>query len=110
MLILRLNKCECEIEMDIIDLFHNEMGVSCLAHIGFIQQRGKAPPPLDFRPDLFQHATTSRATILLGPQNTPEVTSEGLNFKHFLGKHTPTPPRSSVIHIIHSIPSLTETG
>ena len=82
-----------QIEMDIIDLFHNEMGASCLAHIGVHTGREEPPlPPLDFRPNLFQHATTSRATILLGPQNTPEVTSEGLNFKHFLGSIPPHPP------------------
>ena len=30
----------------------------------------------------------------------PEATSEGLKFKHFLGEHTHTHPRSSVLHMI----------
>ena len=72
---------------------------------GFIQQREKGDiPPLDFRPSLFQHATTSQLQAFWGP----EATLEGLNFKHFLGEHIPTLSRNSVLHMIDSFPSLTK--
>ena len=37
-----------------------------------------------------------------------EATSEGVNFKTFLGEHTPRTLRSSAIHIINSFLSLTK--
>ena len=51
------------------------------------------PPPLNVRPTCYNISATS----LLEPQKPPEATSEGLNFKHFLGEHTSRPPPRAVI-------------
>ena len=59
---------------------------TCTVHTRFHTEKGRGA--LDFRPNLFQHATTSQLQAFW----RPEATSESLNFKTFLREHPHTPP------------------
>ena len=87
-----------------------ELGLM-IGYQGFTHTKGGYPPPnLSSPPPRFQTKFISTcnnisATSFLGPQKPPEATSENLNF---LGKHTPDPPRSSVLLYDQFFPSLTK--
>ena len=67
--------------------------------------------PLDFRPNIFQHAATSQLQAFRGPRSYLKQPQRAQNLKKIswgVYPQTPLPPRSSVLRMIDSFPSLTK--
>ena len=77
--------------------FHTAEGISPMLQ-GFIQRRGYPPPNLSFPPRFISTCNNISTTSLLWPQNPPEATSKGLNFKNSLGEYPHTPQEQCASH------------